>query len=138
VDATLLPSLIQAAPQYAMAAILLVLLTRVMGHATTDRGDYRADLDAAEQRHTAEITRLRESYEVQLAALRAAYDAEMASLRGALHDVRDQLSSVTAQVDAERRARWHAEDAAAEARRLAAGTAAVLASATTTDTTAGG
>lgn len=116
----LLTSAITAAPQTVLVAYLIVLITRLMGHATTDRGDYREDLDAAEarlkaaeERHGAEIARLRESHAADLAAVRA----EMA-------DLRDRVSGLTGELDEERRRRWRAEDVAAEARRLAVDAAA--------------
>ncbi|NUT53673.1 MAG: hypothetical protein HOV94_41250 [Saccharothrix sp.] len=109
-DPALLDTLIQSAPQYALVAYLILLVHRLQSHATTDRGDYRADLDAADERHAAELTRVREAHAAELQALRA----EMADMRARVDDLVEQ-------VDRERRARWRAEDIAAEARRIACG-----------------
>lgn len=114
-DPTFLTTAVQAAPQYAVAGYLIYLLKSVMGHATVDRGDYRADLDAAEDRHAAEISRLREVHAADLAALRL----ELGDLRG-------RITELTGDLDAERRRRWRAEDVAADARRLAGDAVALV------------
>lgn len=109
----------QAAPQYAMAGWLIFLMTRLMGHATTDRGDYRADLDAAEQRYTAAIAAAEARHAAEMTRLRETHAHDLDALRAELADMRGRFTDVTRQLDDERRARWHAEDVAADARRLA-------------------
>ncbi|RKT49367.1 hypothetical protein [Saccharothrix australiensis] len=124
----ILSAAIAAAPQTAILAYLVILIKQVMGHATVDRGDYRADLDAAEERHAAEMTRLRDAYSADLSAVRESAAADVAAVRAELAEVRQRLTDVYAQLDQERRARWRAEDVAAEVRRSAV---------TTTDPEAG-
>lgn len=98
--------LASVAPQAGIGGVLLVVLVAVMRQGGSDRGDYRAALDAAEQRHAAELERVT-----------AMHDAELAELRQQLATLREHVDGLTAQLDAERRARWHAEDVAAQARR---------------------
>lgn len=114
-DPSFLATAVQAAPQYAVAGYLIYLLKSVMGHATVDRGDYRADLDAAEERHAAEISRLR-----------AVHAADLDALRSEMGDLRGRITELTGDLDAERRRRWHAEDIAADARRLAGDAVALV------------
>lgn len=72
--------------------VLLVYLIRGGGN---DRTAYQAALAAAEKRHTAEMDRMRERVD----------------------GLEKQVQELTAALDAERRRRWHAEDAAADAMR---------------------
>lgn len=110
---------VNAAPQYAIAGYLIWLITRVMGHATTDRGDYRADLDAAESRHAAAIEATEARHAAEIARLRETHAADLDALRSELAEMRSRFADMGRAFDDERRARWHAEDVAAEARRLA-------------------
>jgi chromosome segregation ATPase len=122
-----LAPLLAATPSTAITAYLAWMVHRLMGNASTDRGDYRADMDAAEARHSGELQRLRDAYAAEIDRLRASYEADLAAVRASLAEMRTQLTEMTVQLDAERRARWHAEDVAAEARRTAAAAAAAVA-----------
>ncbi|SDZ59056.1 hypothetical protein SAMN05216215_11203 [Saccharopolyspora shandongensis] len=75
-------------PQAGIGGVLLFLLVVVMRHASTDRSDYRTELDR----------------------MRAAYVAELTELR-------ERADELAAQLEDERRKRWKAEDSAARARR---------------------
>ncbi|MEV5543126.1 hypothetical protein AB0L13_40525 [Saccharopolyspora shandongensis] len=102
----------QSWPQLGGAGALLALLLYVMRHASSDRGDYRAALDAAETRHAAELTRIAE-----------AHDAELRELRDDVAALRKQLDELHLALDVEREERRKAEDRAAELARGARGDA---------------
>ena len=121
---TTVMGLVQAAPQYAVAGYLIYLVKTVMGNASTDRGDYRADLDATEKRYNDAITAAEERHAGELTRLREAHQQELDGVRAELNDMRQRMSQLVADLDVERRARWRAEDVAAEARRVAAESAA--------------
>lgn len=94
------------APQAGIGGVLLALLFYVMRHASSDRTDYRQALADAETRHAAELDRIN-----------TAHDAELTELRERLDAQERRTDELTQKLDEERRARWHAEDAAAQARR---------------------
>lgn len=105
-------AVMQSAPQLGGAGALLALLVYVMRHASSDRGDYRAALDAAETRHAAELTRIAE-----------AHDAELRELRDDIAVLRKQIDELHLALDVERSERRRAEDQAAELARRAGGNA---------------
>ncbi|RKT85594.1 hypothetical protein SAMN05421805_1185 [Saccharopolyspora antimicrobica] len=98
--------LASAGPQAGVGGVLVALLVWVMRTAATDRGDYRTALADAEQRHAAELARVG-----------AARDDEVAELRDQIDELRARVDQLATQLDDERRRRWAAEDAAANARR---------------------
>ncbi|MGW1679399.1 hypothetical protein [Saccharopolyspora sp. NPDC002376] len=100
--------LASVAPQAGIGGVLLAFLAYFMRHATTDRTDYRTALADAEARHATELERIR-----------TAHDAEVAELRERLDAQEKRTDELAHKLDEERRARWHAEDAAATARREA-------------------
>lgn len=67
----------------------------------------------AEGRHLAELTRINKAHDDELAERKA----DISQLKADILDLRGRIDELTHQVDTERRARWHAEDVAAEARR---------------------
>ncbi|MEV5538469.1 hypothetical protein AB0L13_16560 [Saccharopolyspora shandongensis] len=87
------------APQAGIGSVLVGLLVWVTRNASTDRGDYRTALAEAEERHRAELERVRTAYVAELA------------------EIRERSDELAAQLEDERRKRWKAEDAAARARR---------------------
>jgi chromosome segregation ATPase len=122
--------LVQNAPSYALAAMLAGVLWRVMRWASTTFADYRADADAldaryskalaaAEQRYHTALQATEERHAAELQRQRLTYETELDSLRADVGRLRDQLGGAIQDLDAERRARWRAEDVAAQARRLA-------------------
>ncbi|MQB02029.1 MAG: hypothetical protein GEU78_17505 [Actinobacteria bacterium] len=97
-DALDLPTLI---PSASVLGLLLVLVVHTQRQAGADRNDYRSH-----------ILSQRESHSKEIAVLRAELGAEIAGLRAEVRELREQN-------DAERHARWAAEDAAAHWRRRA-------------------
>lgn len=71
----------------------------------------------AERRHLTELARINKAYETELARTNRVHDAEIASLKHDIDDLRARVNALTLQVDTERRARWKAEDVAAQVRR---------------------
>jgi TolA-binding protein len=106
----LVSALTANAGQLGVGAVVLYLLIYVMRHASSDRGDYRTALEAAEKRHATEIERINKEH-----------DKEIADLRKDLADLRKQVDDLNTALDLEREQRRKAEDLAADARRLAKG-----------------
>lgn len=79
----------------------------------------------AERRHLTELARINRAYETELARINRTHDEEIAGLKTDIEDLRTRVNTLTLQVDTERRARWHAEDVAAQARRRGGGANAV-------------
>lgn len=100
--------LASVAPQAGIGGVLFAFLVYFMRHASSDRTDYRAALADAETRHAAELDRIQAAYAAELAELRERLDAQEA-----------KTAELAGLLDEERRKRWHAEDAAAQARREA-------------------
>lgn len=100
--------LAEVAPQAGIGGLLLVLLVLAWRNHATERGDYRTSLDAAETRHRSELERVN-----------TAHDQEIAELRERLDTAEARIAELSTLLDEERRKRWHAEDAAAQARREA-------------------
>lgn len=127
-----LEPLVQNAPSYALAAMLAAV---VMRWALTTFRDYRKAADALDARYSAALVAAEKRYNTALQATeerhaaelqrqRVTYESELDSLRADVGRLREQLSGAIQDLDTERRARWRAEDIAAEARRLAESTAA--------------
>lgn len=102
----LLSALVSKLPELGIAGLALMLLLTSWRNATTDRGDYRAALRAAEDRHAAEIARINREH-----------DAEIAEITAAKAELRQRIAELNAAVESERAARWAAEDRAARATR---------------------
>ncbi|MCO7195638.1 hypothetical protein [Pseudonocardia sp. McavD-2-B] len=92
---SVISALVGAAPQLGGAGVLVVVLGLLI----------RREAQTNE-RHASELTRVSTAHQAELSALRA----EIAALR-------EQVSGLNEMLDAERRARWHAEDSAAKHRR---------------------
>lgn len=80
------------APQAGLGGILLALLVVALRNASTERGDYRAALTATNERHA----------------------AELAEVHARLDRSEQRAAELVAELDEERRKRWHAEDVAAQ------------------------
>lgn len=83
-----------------------MLLLTSWRNAATDRGDYRAALRAAEERHAAEITRINREH-----------DEEIAEIRATKSELRQRIETLNAALDVEREARRTAEDRLSKALR---------------------
>lgn len=106
----ILSALLAKLPELGIAGLALVLLFAAWRNATSDRGDYRDALKAAEERHAAEIARVNREH-----------DAEVLELRDGGASLRKRIEELNTDVDIEREARRKAEDEAAEARRRSGG-----------------
>lgn len=103
---SLLPALLNAAPQLGVAGLLLLILAVVLKSSAQDRLDYRTELAAAADRHAAEMKRKDSDH-----------DAELAELRADIRELRKKVDDQQSELDLEREARRRAEDVAAEALR---------------------
>lgn len=106
----LLSALVSKLPELGIAGLALVLLFTSWRNATSDRGDYRDALRAAQDRHAAELERINREH-----------DAELAEIRATKADLRKRIEDLNAAVDLEREARRAAEDRASEAVRRSGG-----------------
>lgn len=97
----IITAVVGAAPQLGVAGVLLVVLTLVLRREGQDRTDYREQLKAVNDRHTAEIARIN-----------ASHDAELIELKNDIRDLRRQLDEVNEALDIERSRRRTAEDSA--------------------------
>lgn len=98
--------LVSNADRLGTGAVALFLLAYFARNAISDRKSYETSLSAAEQRHSEELQRVNE-----------AHAQEMKAMRDRLDSMEGRLTELTRELDEERRKRWRAEDAAAEARR---------------------
>jgi TolA-binding protein len=103
---SLLPALLEAAPQLAAAVLLLLILGVVLKASAQDRADYREQLKAAATLHAEEVKRINSDH-----------DAELAELRSDIKELREKVDDLQSELDLEREARRKAEDLAAEALR---------------------
>lgn len=99
---TLAPSLIENIGGISSTGAVIVLLVWLIRQGSVDRRGYQAALKAAEERHAASEER---------------HAAEMERMRERVDQLERRVHELTAALDAERRKRWHAEDAAADAMR---------------------
>jgi len=67
----------------------------------------------AEARHLTELARVNKAHDEEIAERKQ----DVVQLKADLAELRARIDELTKQVDTERRARWHAEDVAAAARR---------------------
>ena len=95
----ILSALLAKLPELGIAGFAVFLLIAAWRNAASDRGDYRAGLKAADERH----------------------DAELVELRADRSALRQQVDDLNVTVDLEREARRKAEDEAAETRRRTGG-----------------
>lgn len=100
----LFSALVTKLPELGIAGVALMLLLTSWRNAASDRGDYRAALRAAEDRHAAEITRINREH-----------DEEIAEIRATKADLRKRIDDLNAALDLEREARRSAEDRAPRA-----------------------
>lgn len=95
-------------PSVGVLGLLAWLLIHVMRQASGDRGGYQRAIKDLREDHAAEIKEMSARHDAQITDLRT----QIAGLRGEVAELRTEL-------EAERRARWEAEDTAAHYRRLA-------------------
>jgi TolA-binding protein len=101
-------AIIEAAPQWIVAVVLLVALTVLQRHAAQDRTAYRLELDSMGKRHAEEIERINTDH-----------DSELTELRSDIRELRVKVDELQRELDTERRLRRQAEDIAAQASRTA-------------------
>lgn len=101
-----IPDLWPVIPSAGVLGLLAWLIIHIMRQSRDDRSDYAGALAAIREQNAAEIKRLTERHDEQIKDLRN----EVSSLRSEVADMRAQL-------EAERKARWEAEDSAARYRR---------------------
>ncbi len=99
-------SLVSLIPTGGVASVLVIVIVYLLRQNHADRTQYRADVAAGEARNVAEIKSLHDQHAADLKRV----ESELASLR----EVNER---VLAELEQERRKRWHAEDSAAEYRR---------------------
>lgn len=100
------PSLLSLLPTGGVATALLVVIAYLLRQNHLDRTQYRDDVAAIDARAT-----------TAAAAQEARHTAELEAVRRELADLREANVKVLAELEAERRRRWAAEDAAAEYRQ---------------------
>lgn len=101
-----LSALVSKLPELGIAGVALMLLLTSWRNNATDRGDYRAALRDAEERHAAEIERINREH-----------DAEIAEIRATKADLRKRIEDLNAALDLERETRRAAEERLSRARR---------------------
>lgn len=106
----LLSALVTKLPELGIAGLALMLLLTSWRNATTDRGDYRDALRAAEERHAAEIERLNRAHAAEIERINREHDAEIAEIRATKADLRKRIDDLNVALDLEREARRSAED----------------------------
>ena len=102
----LLPDLPTAFTGAGAIGIGVWFLVSVMRQGSGDRKQYRED-----------IREVRRDYEKEKAEALLQHTKEEAELRGQIAELRRENAAFRSELEGERRARWHAEDAAAEYRR---------------------
>lgn len=102
----LLSALVSKLPELGIAGLALMLLLTSWRNSTTDRGDYRDALRAAEDRHAAEIARINREH-----------DAEIAEIRATKAELRQRIVELNAALDRELELRRAAEDRASRVTR---------------------
>lgn len=113
----LLKAVLDAAPQLAVAVLLLVIVWVIHRNASNDRKSYTDELAAITRRYTDELATLRDLHDTELRRVHASYALEIAELKADVTELRSNLDSLGRQLDDERRLRRQAEDTAAQALR---------------------
>lgn len=108
--ADILPELPGLVPGLGVLGVVVWLLVHTSRQASSDRRSHDATVTAMRAAHTQQLIE-------QVAALREHYDAQLATLRQEVDQLRRGLAEALTALERERRARWKAEDAAAEYRR---------------------
>lgn len=108
--ADILPELPGLVPGLGVLGVVVWLLVHTSRQASSDRRSHDATVTAMRAAHTQQLIE-------QVAALREHYDAQLATLRQEVDQLRRGLAEALTALESERRARWKAEDAAAEYRR---------------------
>lgn len=100
------PALISLLPTGGVATVLVVVIVYLLRVNTVDRKQYRDDVARIQEHAADEAAEREEQHRANLAEVRE----EMAAVRQELREVREEL-------EAERKARWKAQDDAAGYRR---------------------
>ena len=98
--------------------LLVFLVVHLMRQASGDRGDYQQVLRGLREQHTAELKEEREQHTDEIRRLTVRHDAQIQDLRSQIGVLRAEVIDLREDVEAERKARWAAEDAAARYRRM--------------------
>jgi TolA-binding protein len=98
--------------------LLVFLVLHLMRQASGDRGDYQSVLRDLRRQHADEMKEEREQHADDIREITARHDAQIQDLRSQIGVLRAEVIDLREDVEAERKARWAAEDAAARYRRM--------------------
>jgi len=98
--------------------LLVFLVVHLMRQASGDRGDYQQVLRSLREQHTVELKEEREQHSSEIRDITVRHDAQIQDLRSQIGVLRAEVIDLREDVEAERQARWAAEDAAARYRRM--------------------
>lgn len=114
-DLTELPVVV---PSGGILVVLVYLIIHVMRQSSSDRGDYHDAVIELREQHVEEINELTARHSADMGALREQHLGQIEDLRLQVETLRGEVADLRNQIEAERRARWQAEDSAAKYRRL--------------------
>jgi outer membrane murein-binding lipoprotein Lpp len=98
--------------------LLVFLVLHLMRQASGDRGDYQQTLRGLREQHADEMREERLGHAAEIRELTARHDGQIQDLRSQIGVLRAEVIDLREDVEAERKARWAAEDAAARYRRM--------------------
>jgi TolA-binding protein len=101
--------------------LLVFLVIHLMRQASGDRGDYQQTLRGLREQHADEMREERLGHAAEIREITARHDAQIQDLRSQISVLRAEVIDLREDVEAERKARWAAEDAAARYRRMVNG-----------------
>lgn len=110
-------SLLGLIPTGGVAGVLVLVIIYFMRQNHGDRQQYREHMTRTEAEHAEEIRAISDRHTEQIKAIESRHAEQMAYVRGELAALNEKVTTTLAELDDERRRRWHAEDAAAKARR---------------------
>lgn len=100
------PAIVSLIPAGSVGGTLVVVIIYLLRQNAVDRKHYRDDVAAIDARHQDEMKEIT-----------AAHTAELVSVRAEITSLKESNAAVLTELDAERRRRWVAEDAAAKYRQ---------------------